>query len=463
MPRRIVAIVGLAFVAALVILWGILAGRGGTEVDAVRVTRGPLEVTLPVTGILETRAAELAFELPGRLVDVRVREGDAVRTDQILAALDSAELQAAADQAAAGADAARSEAARAAAAVDAARQQAAQAEAAQGVALANLKQVQAGARIEELRQAEAAVEAADSARNQAQRTLQVNEQLAQQGAVAQSQVDASRAQYEAAQAQYLQAVAQYDAVRAGARPEAVEAAVQQTRQAEAAAAAARTNIRQAEAVASTARANARQAEAAARAAQARGRRVFLTAPFDGVVSRVYLNPGSPVAPSIPVVSLVSQGGWITAEVDEADVDVVRVGQRARVTADAYPDVVLAGRVTRIGGAVEFRGGNRAVRVRIDLDSPSAMRSGTSVDVGIVLSMLPGAVLVPLDAVQPGEDGVHYAFVIEQGVLHRRQIELGERNEVSAEAVAGLREGEYVAIGDSGALREGMRVRVRSTR
>ena len=112
MPRRIVAIVGLAVVVALVILWGVLAGRGGTEVDAVRVTRGPLEVTLPVTGVLETRAAELAFELPGRLADVRVREGDAVRAGQTLAALDSAELEAAADQAAAGADAARGEAGR---------------------------------------------------------------------------------------------------------------------------------------------------------------------------------------------------------------------------------------------------------------------------------------------------------------------------------------------------------------
>jgi HlyD family secretion protein len=150
-------------------------------------------------------------------------------------------------------------------------------------------------------------------------------------------------------------------------------------------------------------------------------------------------------------------------VDEADIDVVRIGQRARITADAYPDVVLAGRVTRIGGAVEFRGGNRAVRVRIDLDRPSEMRSGTSVDVGIVLSMLPGAILVPMDAVQPGEDGVHYVFVIEQGVLHRRQIELGERNELSADAVSGLREGEYVALGDPTALREGVRVRVRSAR
>lgn len=464
MSRRIVAIVALVVAAAVVLLWMALAGVGGAvEVDAVRITRGPLEVTLPVTGIVETRAVELAFELPGRLAEVRVREGDVVRPGQILAALDRAEAAAAAEQAAAAADAARSEAVRAGAAVEAARQQAIQADAAYRVAAANLRQLRAGARTEELRQAQAAVEAADTARQQAQRTLQLNEQLAKQGAVAQTQVDAARAQAEAAEAQYRQALAQYQAVRAGARPEAVEAASQQVRQAEAAAAAARANVRQAEAIAASALANARQAEAASRAAQARGRRVFITAPFSGSVSRVYLNPGAPVAPSIPVIALVSEGGWITAEVDEADIDAVRVGQTAHITADAYPDVTLTGRVTRIGGAVELRGGNRAVRVRIDPVMPTGMRSGTSVDVGIVLSQIPDATLVPLDAVQPGEDGVYDVFVIERGLLRRRSIRLGERNELVAQVAAGLRDGEYVAVGDPAVLREGARIRLRSTR
>ena len=54
------------------------------------------------------------------------------------------------------------------------------------------------------------------------------------------------------------------------------------------------------------------------------------------------------------------------------------------------------------------------------------------------------------------------FVIDQGVLRRRQVRIGTRNEISAEAEEGLREGEYVAIGDPATLREGVRVRVRST-
>ncbi|MDQ7843863.1 MAG: efflux RND transporter periplasmic adaptor subunit [Armatimonadota bacterium] len=458
--RRTAAVLILILLGGIALAWVFLGSGGPMEVEAARITRGALEVALPVEGIFETRAVELAFEIPGRLAAVSVAEGDAVFAGQRLAWLETAELAAAVEQAAAAAQAARSEVARAGAAVEAARQQAVQAQAAYGAALANLRQLRAGARVEELRQAEAAAAAAASALEQARRNLATTEQLFSQGAVAQSQVDAARAQYQTAEAQYRQAAAQLQAVRAGARPEAVEAAEQQAAQARAAAQAARVNIGQAEAVLQAARANALQTEATLRAARARMARAYLTAPFDGVVSRIFLTAGSPVGPGVPVITLVSREGWVTAEVDESDIDEVRLGQQARITADAYPGLTLTGRVTRIGSAVEIRGGTRIVRVRVDPDRPSGMRAGTSVDVSIIRSRLPGVLLVPIDAVQPGEDGLHYVFVVEAGLLRRRQIRLGERNEVAAEVVAGLREGDLVALGDPAALQEGMRVRVR---
>lgn len=465
MRRRGIVILTIFLVVILGVLGLALSGvlRPGIEVEGTRVQRGPLEVTLPVTGLFETGSAELAFETPGRLLEVRVREGEAVQRGQVLAAIDDTELLAAAEQAASAVAAARSEAARARAAVETARQQAAQAQAAVGVAIANLKQVQSGARESEVRQAQSAVAAAESVLIQARRTLAMQEQLFRAGAIPQSQLDAARAQLEAAEAQFAQAQAQYDAVRAGARPEAVEAATQQVLQAEAAARAAQANVAQAQAVATAAAANVAQAEATARAMQARARRAQLTAPFAGIISRVYLQPGSPVAPNLPVITLIAEGGWVTAEVDEDDIHKVRLDQAARITADAYPDRVLSGRVTRIGRQVEFRGGTRTVRVRIDLDGPAGIRAGTSVDVGLVLSSLPGALLVPLEAIQPGENGLSYAMVIENSILRRRQIELGERNESYADAISGLREGDLVALGDPAVLRDGLRVRVRLLR
>jgi HlyD family secretion protein len=102
-------------------------------------------------------------------------------------------------------------------------------------------------------------------------------------------------------------------------------------------------------------------------------------------------------------------------------------------------------------------------VRIDPDVPTGMRPGTSVDVGIVLATVPDVLLVTLDAVQPAENGVSEVFVIERGVLRRRSVQVGERNEEWAQVVAGLREGEHVAVGDPALLRDGTRIRLRATR
>src|SRR3990170_2484537 len=401
MRKRAIIITGLALVAVVIVL-ALTAGgvfRAALAVDAALVRLGTLEVILPVTGTFETRGVDLAFEIPGRLADVQATEGSAVVRGTVLATLDASDLLAAAEQADAAAAAARSDAVRARASVDAARQQAAQAEAAFRASQANLSGVRAGPSEPELRQADAALDAARLAMEEAGRHLAVQEQLYRQGAVAGVQVDAARAQFETAQAQYEQAVARREALRAGASEQTVTATAEQVRQAEAGWRAATANIRQAQALAAATVANAEQAAAAARAARVRAARAHPRAPIDGKVSRVYLNPRAPVAPRIPVVSLVTEAGWVAADVDEADIGRGRLGQRARVTADAYPDTVITGRVSRIGGQVDVRLGTRSVRVRVELDGRSSMRAGTSVDVDLILETITGSLLIPLDAIQ----------------------------------------------------------------
>lgn len=401
-------------------------------VDAARVQRITLEVTLPVTGVYETRSVDLAFELPGRLAAVGVREGQQVPQGAGLASLDDRELVALAAQAEA--------------AAQAARQQALQAEAAHRAAQTYLAQLQAGARSTELRQAEAALEAARVALDQARRHLAGQEQLFREGALSQAQLHAARAEHAGAQARYEQAVAQRDTVRGGARPEAVQAAAEQVRQSEAAWRAALAGID--------------QARAAATAARVRADRAHLRAPFDAVITRVYFHIGAPVGPGVPVVSLASQTGWITADVDEADIGGVRLDQPARITADAYPGVTLRGRVAHIGDQVDVRLGNRSVRVRVELDAPARMRTGTSVDVDILIQVVPDALVVPIEAMTADENGSAQVFVIAGGILRRRVIETGARNEIFVAIRSGLTDGELVALAEPVVLRSGLRVRPR---
>ena len=101
MRKRGLAFFILLAVAAAGLVWSFreVFPRSVQEVEGVRIKRGTLELTLPVTGIFETRTVELAFDAPGRLTTVAVREGDAVSAGTLIAAVDEDEARAAADQA----------------------------------------------------------------------------------------------------------------------------------------------------------------------------------------------------------------------------------------------------------------------------------------------------------------------------------------------------------------------------
>src|SRR5512134_1998 len=101
MRKRTIIILGLALLVIAVGLTLVLGGafQGGTVVDAVRVRLGDLEVTLPATGTFETSGVDLAFEIPGRLVEVHVGEGTVVKRGALLASLEASDLRALAEQA----------------------------------------------------------------------------------------------------------------------------------------------------------------------------------------------------------------------------------------------------------------------------------------------------------------------------------------------------------------------------
>ncbi len=96
------------------------------------------------------------------------------------------------------------------------------------------------------------------------------------------------------------------------------------------------------------------AVAAARArlaeAQLNLRRTVVRAPVSGTVSQVErLQPGQVATPGSTVVTIVANDEtWIEANFKETDLDRMRIGQQARITFDAYPNMALSGRVESIG-------------------------------------------------------------------------------------------------------------------
>ena len=134
-----------------------------------------------------------------------------------------------------------------------------------------------------------------------------------------------------------------------------------------------------------ARAHVRQAEIAVEQLRLQMDRAVLRAPFDGVVSTVYLRPGEWAAAGIPVLEALETHRWRveTRNVSELDICRVRVGQGATVQVLAFDREALRGIITAISPVAVVQQGDTTYTLSIELEETDLnLRPGMNVQVEI---------------------------------------------------------------------------------
>ena len=127
------------------------------------------------------------------------------------------------------------------------------------------------------------------------------------------------------------------------------------------------------------------AEAQLAAAQAMIADQELTAPFDGVISAVNVNPGEWIAPGSPVLRIgnLDQLQVETTDLGEIDVAQIEVGNEAVVSFDSLPGTTLAGTVVKIAPKSDVDlGVNYPVTIKLE-QIPDALRWGMTAFVDIM--------------------------------------------------------------------------------
>ena len=143
---------------------------------------------------------------------------------------------------------------------------------------------------------------------------------------------------------------------------------------------------------------------------------------------------------------------VEATASEADVHRVHPGQMADVRLEAFPDVRLTGRVTRVGtlarASADHPFDDKRFNLVVELDETNAeLRPEMTARADILLGDRPGVLLVPVNAVFDRQ-GVTVCHVVGRSGVETRQVQLGESSDLDVEVVAGLREGDRVAITDA---------------
>ncbi|WP_447599649.1 efflux RND transporter periplasmic adaptor subunit [Nitrospira sp. Nam80] len=212
------------------------------------------------------------------------------------------------------------------------------------------------------------------------------------------------------------------------------------------------------------RAQVKQMEVALAQAETNLAYSYIRAPFAGYVAERNLDPGSYVSGATASTSTMSRGILSLHDVEtvrtlievvEKDVPLVRIGQRAEIRAEAYPNRIFEGTVTRIVQAL-----NRATRtMTVEVDLPNKdhlLKGGMFARVEVLVDRHVNAVQIPLDAVSRLEE-FQYVYVVKEGKAHQVPVELGSRVDNRVEVTKGLAGDEQVIVSGKDLVSDGMAV------
>lgn len=179
------------------------------------------------------------------------------------------------------------------------------------------------------------------------------------------------------------------------------------------------------------------------------RETALIAPIDGQVIVRKVEPGQTVTTN-DVVLVLSDRLIVDAEVDETDIGGIRVGQKATIGLDAYPDIKITGTVDHIDYESSLVNNVNIYHVEIVPDTiPEVFRSGMSASVDVVTASKERVLLLPSSAITT-EGGKSVVLVKVPGREHpgKTVIRTGLQDEMNTEILAGLVQGMPVLVRDT---------------
>ena len=173
----------------------------------------------------------------------------------------------------------------------------------------------------------------------------------------------------------------------------------------------------------------------------------LRSPVSGVVTKMAAVLGAPADAGQVLVEVADPSAFdVVLSLGPTDASAVRPGARVQLAAGEKTggDLLGLGRVASVGAAVDSA--TRSVAIRVTVTSPRrSLRLGESVFGEIAVAMRASAVVVPVEALVPGDEpGSYRVFVVgARGTAIAHDVKIGGRTATKVEIVEGLSGGEKV--------------------
>lgn len=206
-------------------------------------------------------------------------------------------------------------------------------------------------------------------------------------------------------------------------------------------------------------------EAVARArlasAQALLAKTTIRSEVAGTVLTRNAEPGDLVQPNKVLFNIARSGDTeVLVPLDEKNLEVLATGQEAVCIADSYPARPFPATVSFIAPSVDPQRGTIDVRLAVKPE-PDFLRQDMTVSVNIETGRRDQAIVVPNDALTSIQGKQARVWLVVDGRVVRRPVQLGLRGLAHTEVTSGLKAGDWVLTNGNAAITEGDRVRVRA--
>ena len=391
----------MACLALGLIFWLFLNVWLGPKTPVASVVQRDFVQTVVASGHIESpHRVDLGVQITGTVKAVPVNEGQTVAAAQPLIQLEDSELVANARQA---------------------ESAVAQAQA----KLRQLREVQAPLAEQTMRQAQAN-------QDTAARTLQRTQELFNKGFIGQAALDEATRAEQVMRSQLKITQQQVSSTRAGGSDMAV----------------AETALSQAQAGAELARARLRYSQ--------------VLAPAAGTLIARNVEPGDAVQAGKVLMVLSPEGETqVVVQIDEKHLNLLKVGQTASVSSDAYPDQRFTAELMYINPGVDAQRGSVEVKLRVP-QPPDYLRQDMTESVDIQTAHRPQVLQVQESAVQGEAEGGAWVYKLLGPHVHKTAVSTGMRAGGWVEILEGLQAGEVVVNTGGATLTDGQRVRPRAS-
>jgi len=203
-----------------------------------------------------------------------------------------------------------------------------------------------------------------------------------------------------------------------------------------------------------------QARANLVTSQSRFTYTIIKAPRDGVLIWRDVERGNVVQPNNLLMKLSPfVDTELVVQIDERNLGLLRVRQKALASADAFPNDIFEAEVIYINPGVDLQRASVEVKLRL-LNPPTYLRQDMTVSVDIETARHPGALVAPTESVRGLAGGHPWVMKVEGRHAKRQQVSVGLVSGGKAEILDGLNKGDRV-ISATVTVKEGARIRART--